>query len=213
MTRADPPPTRWEQTVTGQRGTSTSTGSPGSIADGTDLEGEARFVDVLARGGPGAGRRLRNRAHRRRAAPDGPSRDRRRSGRGLVAIAGRPVPGPAVPVGGPADADGGRACRQPVVRRFDVIVLAGNVHGLPRAGHRTAVLGYLTDLLVPDGRIVAGFATDRDYTVADLDRDAAAIGLTVEHRFATWHLDPWSPARTGRSSCSGGGVSPAATVD
>ena len=45
---------------------------------------------------------------------------------------------------------------------------------------------------MPGGRIVTGFATDRDYTVPDLDRDAAAVGLTVEHRFATWHLDPWS---------------------
>jgi len=49
----------------------------------------------------------------------------------------------------------------------------------------------LSDLLVPRGRIVTGFATDREYTVADLDRDAAETGLTVEHRFATWHLDPW----------------------
>ena len=51
---------------------------------------------------------------------------------------------------------------------------------------------------MPGGRIVAGFATDRDYAVADLDRDAAAVGLTVEHRFATWHLDPGATARIGR---------------
>jgi hypothetical protein len=28
--------------------------------------------------------------------------------------------------------------------------------------------------------------------VADFDRDLAAAGLVLEHRFATWHLGPWS---------------------
>jgi hypothetical protein len=39
--------------------------------------------------------------------------------------------------------------------------------------------------------VVTGFATDRDYTVDDLDRDAAEVGLVVEQRFATWDLRPW----------------------
>ena len=61
-------------------------------------------------------------------------------------------------------------------------------------GTEQQVLEVLAGLLVPGGRIVTGFATDRAYRVADLDRDAAAAGLTWQHRFATWHLDPWSDA-------------------
>lgn len=52
----------------------------------------------------------------------------------------------------------------------------------------------LGGLLRPGGRLVTGFATDRDYTVTALATDAEAVGLAVEHRFATWHLDPWTPA-------------------
>jgi SAM-dependent methyltransferase len=75
---------------------------------------------------------------------------------------------------------------------FDVIVVAGNVMVYLAPGTERRVLDVLSGLLVPGGRIVTGFATDRDYTVADLDTDAAAVGLMVEHRFATWHLDPWT---------------------
>jgi len=59
-------------------------------------------------------------------------------------------------------------------------------------GTERTVLEVLAGLLAPDGRIVAGFATDRDYTVDHLDRDAESAELTVEHRFATWHLDRWT---------------------
>jgi len=53
------------------------------------------------------------------------------------------------------------------------------------------VLARLRDHVVADGRIVAGFATGRAYTPDDLDADARAVGLEVEHRFATWDLRPW----------------------
>ena len=74
---------------------------------------------------------------------------------------------------------------------FDVIVLAGNVMVYLAPGTEVAVLRNMVSLLVPGGLVVVGFATDRDYTVQDLDRDTAAVGLVTEHRFATWHLDPW----------------------
>ena len=74
---------------------------------------------------------------------------------------------------------------------FDVIVLAGNVMVYLAPGTEQEVLRTLVGLLVPGGALVAGFSTDRDYTVGDLDRDAAAVGLITQHRFATWHLDPW----------------------
>jgi len=47
-TSADPPPTRWERTVTGDRWDFYVDRFAREFADGTDLEGEARFVDVIA---------------------------------------------------------------------------------------------------------------------------------------------------------------------
>ena len=49
----------------------------------------------------------------------------------------------------------------------------------------------MSGLLKPAGRIVAGFATDRDYSPAHLREDAAAIGLSVELQFSTWQMDPF----------------------
>ena len=161
-------------------------------AAGADLEGEARFVDVLAPrrarildAGCGTGR-IAASLHRMGHLAVGADRDA-----GLVAIAAARYPGPAflaadllaltpetLTVAGGSDG-------------FDVIVLAGNVMVYLAPGTERQVLEVLTGLLAPGGRLVAGFATDRDYRVADLDRDAAAVGLIWEHRFATWHLDPW----------------------
>jgi SAM-dependent methyltransferase len=160
--------------------------------DGTDLEGEARFVDVLA---PRAGRvldagcgtgRTTAALHRMGHRAIGADRDA-----GLVAIAAARYPGPPFLAADllTLNPESLGAAGGPVV--FDVIVLAGNVMVYLAPGTEERALQVLADLLVPHGRIVTGFATDRDYTVADLDRDAAATGLTVEHRFATWHLDPW----------------------
>ncbi|MBM9468303.1 hypothetical protein JL106_13540 [Nakamurella sp. YIM 132084] len=72
-----------------------------------------------------------------------------------------------------------------------MIALPGNVLVFQAPGTERAVLARLTAVLAAGGRLVAGFATDREYRLDDFDRDAAAAGLTLEHRFATWHLDPW----------------------
>ena len=165
------------------------------IADGADLEGEARFVDAMApRGaavldaGCGTGRiaaALARMGHR----TIGVDKDA-----GLIDIAKRRYTG--VPylacdllrltpealrdAGGPA--------------AFDVIALPGNVMVYLAPGSEREVLGNLAGLLRSSGRIVAGFATDRDYTLKALCADAAAIGLTVEHTFATWQFDPVTEA-------------------
>ncbi len=57
-------------------------------------------------------------------------------------------------------------------------------------GSERAVLGNLAGLLRPSGRIVAGFATDRDYTPQEFRSDATAIGLTVEHDLVDLALGP-----------------------
>jgi hypothetical protein len=43
----------------------------------------------------------------------------------------------------------------------------------------------------PEGPIVIGFATDREYPLDAFDADARAVGLRLDHRFATWDLRPW----------------------
>ena len=163
-------------------------------AEGADLEGEARFVDVLAPrvamvldAGCGTGR-IAAALHRMGHTSVGADRDA-----GLVEIARERYPGPLfltsdllaltpdvlVAAGGPAS--------------FDVIVLAGNVMVYLAPGTERDVLQALSGLVVPGGAIVTGFHTDREYTVPALDEDAAAVGLDVQHRFATWHLAPWVP--------------------
>ena len=76
-------------------------------------------------------------------------------------------------------------------RTFDLIVCAGNVMVFLAAGTEAGVLAALDRVVVPGGRVVLGFATDRAYTVAALDRDASSLGWSLEHRFATWQLAPW----------------------
>jgi SAM-dependent methyltransferase len=184
------PPTRWEQQVVGDRWTFYADRFDKMIADGSDLEGEARFVDaMLARdstvldAGCGTGRiaaALKRKGHR----SIGVDKDA-----GLVRIAKSRYQG--VPylardlllvnseelqsAGGPP--------------LFDVIVLPGNVMVYLAPGTERTVLENLAGLLRPAGRIVAGFATDRDYTVSEFKADAELLGLAVEFQFATWQMD------------------------
>jgi SAM-dependent methyltransferase len=157
-------------------------------AAGQDIDGEARFVDALA-----------ERGSRILDAGCG-------TGRVAAALA---VRGHDV-VGADVDASLIEAGREqypglPLVHRdlldlraedgpFDVAVLAGNVIVYVEPGSEADVLRALDGVVVPGGRVVLGFATDRDYTVAALDRDAAALDWALEHRFATWQLGPWHDA-------------------
>ncbi|GAB2918203.1 class I SAM-dependent methyltransferase [Rhodococcus aerolatus] len=152
-------------------------------AEGADLHGEARLVDALApRGarvldaGAGTGRvgaELVRRGHHVTAVDLDP----------VLVAAARTQPGLAVVQADLATLDLGE--------RFDVVVAAGNVLVFAEPGSERAVLARLRAHLVPDGALVTGFATDRDYTVAAFDADCAAVGLVREHRFATWDLRAW----------------------
>jgi predicted TPR repeat methyltransferase len=76
---------------------------------------------------------------------------------------------------------------------FDAAVLAGNVMLFVAEGTEEQVLRRVAAHLSPDGFAIAGFAAGRGYELPDFDRHAAAAGLAVEHRFATWDLRPWRP--------------------
>ena len=76
-------------------------------------------------------------------------------------------------------------------RRFDVVVMAGNVLLFVSSGTEAAVVDRLAAHLDPGGRLVAGFSLDRGLTLADYDAMAAAAGLTLDERFATWERGPF----------------------
>ena len=86
------------------------------------------------------------------------------------------------------DADG------PGRRRFDAAVLAGNVMIFVVPGTEGAVLERIAAHLHPGGRLVAGFQLVAGRIgLAHYDELAAAAGLTLSDRFATWNGDRWSP--------------------
>lgn len=191
MTDDAAPPTRWELTVVGAKWDWYVDRFDRQYREGADLEGEARFVDMMAArgsrildGGCGTGR-VSGALHRMGHRVLGVDRDA-----GLIAIARDRYPGPSFLVSDlllvrTALAAAGES------GSFDIVALPGNVMVYLAPDTEGPVLEVVRGLLVPGGRLVTGFATDREYGVAALDADAAAVGLVVEHRFATWHLDPW----------------------
>jgi len=75
---------------------------------------------------------------------------------------------------------------------FDVAVLAGNVLLFVAPGTEPAVLERVSSALRPGGRCVAGFQLrPGGYDLPSLDRHAAAAGLALESRWATWDRTPF----------------------
>ncbi|ATO13542.1 SAM-dependent methyltransferase [Micromonospora sp. WMMA2032] len=158
-------------------------------AEGADLAGEARMVDALVPPGSrildagcGTGRvaaALAARGHTLVGVDADPT---------LVEAARADHPGPRFLVADLAELDlPGQGEPEP----FDAAVVAGNVMTFVAPGTEPAVLARIAAHVRPDGVVVVGFGTDRGYPVADLDADAVAAGLRLEHRFATWDLRPW----------------------
>ena len=161
----------------------------GLAAQGRDLGGEARLLDAivgpgsyLLDAGCGTGRTaavLHARGHRVVGVDADPV---------LVSAARADHPGPTWVVDDLAHLD---LAAHGVSGPFDGAVVAGNVMVYLGEGTERAVLGRLAGHLAPDAPAAVGFATDRHYTLASFDADAAASGFVVEHRFATWDLRPW----------------------
>jgi len=158
-------------------------------AEGVDLDGEARLLDaILERGsrvldaGCGAGRvgaELSARGH----VVVGVDADRE-----LIDAARADHRGPTWLVADLATLD---LAVMGVPGAFDAAVCAGNVMPYLAPGTEGEVMARMAAHLRDDGVAVVGFGLGRGYSLADFDNHAAAAGLKLEHRFATWDLRPW----------------------
>jgi hypothetical protein len=73
-----------------------------------------------------------------------------------------------------------------------VVVLAGNVMIYVEPGTEGAVVANLARHLEPGGALVAGFELQPGrYDLASYDDAAAAAGLTLTERWATWDRQPY----------------------
>jgi 2-polyprenyl-3-methyl-5-hydroxy-6-metoxy-1,4-benzoquinol methylase len=77
-------------------------------------------------------------------------------------------------------------------RRFDVVVMAGNVPLFTAPGTEAALIAGVARHVGEGGRLISGFSLGRSYSLAALDEHTAAVGLVLEDRFSTWDRQPWS---------------------
>lgn len=163
------------------------------MADGVDIDGEARLADAMApRGarildvGCGQGRMgvyLAARGHQVTGVDLDPH---------LIDRARQACPDATWEV---ADLASDGWAEGP----FDLAVSAGNVLAFVDPAERGAVLANLAARLSPAadgvdgqaGRLVVGFGLDRGWAREEFERDAEAAGLTVEQRWSTWDLRPF----------------------
>ena len=79
-------------------------------------------------------------------------------------------------------------------RRFDVVVMAGNVMIFLTPGTEGAVVASLSQHLVPGGALVAGFQLRAGgLSLERYDELCAGAGLVLDERWSTWDREPWTP--------------------
>ncbi|HEX6597012.1 MAG TPA: class I SAM-dependent methyltransferase [Acidimicrobiales bacterium] len=77
-------------------------------------------------------------------------------------------------------------------RRFDAVLLAGNVMIYVQPGTEGAVVARMAGHLEPGGALVAGFQVeDGRLDLATYDAHAEAAGLVLAERWATWDREPY----------------------
>lgn len=76
-------------------------------------------------------------------------------------------------------------------RRFDVVVMAGNVPLFTPPGTQAGLVTGCARHLRPGGALVAGFQLDGRYPVAEYDRHCRDAGLDLDERWATWDRQPF----------------------
>ena len=182
-------PTRWELAGESNRGYGEAFAQ--WVAQGSDIDGEARLADAMApRGarildlGSGMGRvaaALTARGHDVVATePDAALREQSRATYPDLAV----LPHQALALD-PAE-----------VGSFDLVVAVGNVMIYLGEGTERAVLRRVRDLLTPEGRALVGFhltavkSGSRTYPPEEFVADVAAAGLRVQHRFGSYELHP-----------------------
>ena len=149
-------------------------------ATGADVHGEATFVADLGPrsvldAGCGTGRVARE-LSRRGVAVVGVDRDA-----SMIATARRLAPELEWVVGD--------VTRLDVGRRFDVVVMAGNVPLFTPDDSQAALVVGCAVHLAPGGALVSGFQLGQGYLLADYDRHCASAGLGLVARYATWSGD------------------------
>ncbi|HXH78904.1 class I SAM-dependent methyltransferase [Nocardioides sp.] len=181
------PPTRWE--LAGERNRAYAESFATRVADGSDIDGEARLADAMApRGarildvGSGMGRvaaALAARGHDVVATePDAALREQSRATYPDLEVLSH------------------QALDIPELPGFDLVLLIGNV--LIYLGQDTErdVLAHLRSLLAPGGRVLAGFHLhgtrngSRVYPADEFVADVEAAGLRVDSRFGSYELHP-----------------------
>ena len=159
-------------------------------ANGDDLDGEARFIDAMVpRGarildagcGPGrVGGYLETLGHDVVGVDIDPI---------LIAAAESEHPGPTWLVADLAELNLPAAG---IAEPFNVIVCAGNVLTFLDPDTRRPVLERLAAHLDPNGRLVTGFGSGRDYPFEEFLSDVERVGLSAELMLASWDLRPFS---------------------
>lgn len=197
--------TRWEQARADER--AAGKGGYGArfaqlVADGEDVEGEARLADALAPrhahildAGSGMGRvgaALQRRGHQ----VVGVDFDPEILAQSRATYPDLPLVHKRLDELTPADLE---AAGQPT--SYDLVVCVGNVMILLAPDTERTVLANLAAVLATDGRLLVGFhlgggpsGRSRDYPVEEFTADAAAAGLTVESRHASYDLAPFTDA-------------------
>jgi SAM-dependent methyltransferase len=82
-------------------------------------------------------------------------------------------------------------------RRFDVVVMAGNVLIFVSPGTEGSVVANMAAHLAPGGRLIAGYSlAPGGFSVGRHDELAAQSGLTLEERWSTWDRAPFDQRST-----------------
>ena len=192
------PPTRWEGPTDIGRGYGRHFAD--LVAAGHDIEGEARLADALApRGarildaGSGMGRIG---AALRRAGHEAVGVD---LDEGLLEQSRATYPDLPVARARLEALDAEFFAAHGMPTEYDLVVCVGNVMVLLAEDSERAVLRAFRDLLAPDGRVLLGFSLvgapprSRVYPAEEFAADAAAAGLAIESRYATFDLRPFDP--------------------
>ncbi len=75
-------------------------------------------------------------------------------------------------------------------RRFELVVLAGNVPLFTPAGTQAGLVAGCARHLEPGGMLVSGFSLGRGYGLRSYDADCATAGLVLVERWAGWDREP-----------------------